>query len=65
MSAQLLLGRALRVPASVRRSSGGHRLVTQARRTVAEKFKTKNEPNWVLDEPKREWEIGGRYVRSF
>lgn len=31
----------------------------QARRTVAEKFKGKNEPNWKLDDPKRLYEIGG------
>ncbi|KAK9802808.1 hypothetical protein WJX73_009876 [Symbiochloris irregularis] len=35
------------------------RLIVQARRTVAEKFKNKSEPNWKLDDPKRLYEIGG------
>lgn len=33
----------------------------QARRTVREGVSNKSGPNWVLDEPKRLWEIGSRY----
>lgn len=34
---------------------------TEARRTVRQGAGSKNGPNWVLDEPKRLWEIGSRY----
>ena len=34
---------------------------TEARRTVRQWTSNQNGPNWVLDEPKRLWEIGSRY----
>lgn len=34
---------------------------TEARRTVRQGASKKSGPNWVLDEPKRLWEIGSRY----
>lgn len=33
----------------------------EARRTVRQGASSRDGPNWVLDEPKRLWEIGSRY----
>ena len=41
------------------RVAPGKRVPVQARRTVREG--DKSGPNWVLDQPKRLWEIGSRY----
>ncbi|KAL3139367.1 Photosystem I chlorophyll a/b-binding protein 5, chloroplastic [Trebouxia sp. C0009 RCD-2024] len=38
---------------------------TEARRTVRQGASKKSGPNWVLDEPKRLWEIGSRYWLPF
>ena len=43
------------------RVAGFTKKPTVARRTVRQWSSNKNGPNWVLDEPKRLWEIGSRY----